>query len=193
MAATPFAARAGRDRRSSGAAKGFSLIEIMVVVAIIALVGAVVIPQLSYIAGVELKSSARTLAGTIRITYATAITSRNHYRLVFDLNEHSYRVEKKSGDAYVAADEPLLQGRTLSESIYFKAVDVAGEICQADSNCTAVIYFTPGGYMEEAAVYIATTDDAQTISLFTRPMTGRSVILAGEVPFQEYLDQEEEQ
>jgi len=186
-------ARAGAARsRRDLAARGFSLIEIMVVVAIIALVAAAVLPQVTYLAGVQMKSSARTIAGAVRITYATAVTSRNYYRIVFDLNEHSYRVEKKSGNQYVLADEPLLQGQTLPDSVYFKRVEVAGQTCVSDANCTATIYFTPGGYVEEAAIYIATTDDALAISVFTRPMTGKSVILLGDVPFDQYKEMEEE-
>jgi prepilin-type N-terminal cleavage/methylation domain-containing protein len=192
MTPSPLAlAGAVRDRRSP-AARGFSLIEILVVVAIIALVAAVVIPQVSYLDGVQMKSAARTIAGAVRITYATAVTSRNYYRIVFDLNEHSYRVEKKSGDQYVAAEEPLLQGQVLPDSIYFKRVEVAGETCLADSSCTSVIYFTPGGYVEEAAIYIATVDDAMAISVFTRPMTGHCAILMGDVPMDQYLEMEEE-
>jgi prepilin-type N-terminal cleavage/methylation domain-containing protein len=191
--ASPPLARAGavRDRRSPGA-RGFSLIEIMVVVAVIALVAAVVVPQVGYLDGVQMKSSARTIVGAVRITYATAVTSRNYYRMVFDLNEHSYRVEKKSGEQYVPATEPLLQGQTLPDSIYFKRVEVAGTSCVSDSNCTAVLYFTPGGYVEEAAIYIATVDDSQTISVFTRPMTGHCAILMGEVSLDQYQEMEEE-
>ena len=182
-----------RDRRGPRArvARGFSLIEIMVVVAIIALVMAVVIPQVDFLAGVEMKSAARTITGAVRMTYATAVTSRNYYRMVFDLNEHSYRVEKKSGANYVPAEEPLLQGRTLPDSIYFKRVEVEGQTCLADSNCTAVIYFTPGGYVEEAAIYIATTDDAKAISVFTQPMTGHCAIVLGDVSLDQYAEMEE--
>ena len=171
------------------ARRGFSLIELMVVLAVIALIVSLVIPQMSYVAGVEMKSAARNLVGAIRVTYAAAATRRNYFRMVFDLENQRYWVEERSGTEYVASTEPLLQPRTLSESIYLKRVEVGSEVCA--SACTVAIYFTPGGYMEEASIYLATADDARTVSVFTRPMTGRSQIVMGEVARKDWDESEE--
>src|SRR4051812_8607336 len=69
---------------------GFTLIEMMVVVAIMAMMGALVLPSVSSFFQVSLGSTARELASTVKETYnATVITGQVH-RLVYDFKENSY-------------------------------------------------------------------------------------------------------
>jgi prepilin-type N-terminal cleavage/methylation domain-containing protein len=72
---------------------GFTLIEMMVVMAIIALMAAFALPSISSYFEVSLESTARQMAGTVKETYnATVITGQVH-RIVYDLKEQSYWVE----------------------------------------------------------------------------------------------------
>lgn len=73
--------------------KGFTLIELMVVVAIIALLSAMVIPSVSSYFKVSLASASREMAGTIKETYNTTVVTGRVHRLVYDLKENTYWVE----------------------------------------------------------------------------------------------------
>jgi prepilin-type N-terminal cleavage/methylation domain-containing protein len=72
---------------------GFSLIELLVVVGLIAVVSMLAIPSISSYFGVSMNSAAREIATTMKETYnATMLTGRVH-RVAFDLKEHVYWAE----------------------------------------------------------------------------------------------------
>ncbi|HUT55615.1 MAG TPA: prepilin-type N-terminal cleavage/methylation domain-containing protein [bacterium] len=158
---------------------GFTLIEMMIVVMVIGIIAAIVVPRLGVLDMVQLRSSARTLAGTIRLTYATAVVNRQPYRICFDLEGQSYRIQQKSGDEYVDAPDPLLTPRVLPEPVVIKRVQVMDRLCEG--YCQECLYFTPGGYVEDAAIYLGLENDDPVFTVFTRPMTGRAVIVPEEM------------
>lgn len=151
----------------------------MVVLLIIGIIAVVVIPRIATLGGVELNSTARSLVGTIRITYSTAVVKKKPYRLAFDLTQQAYWVEEKSGDEYIKPTDSLLGPRVIPETIYISQVAILDRDCVA--NCVEYLYFSPGGYVEEAAIQLATLDGEQVVSVFTLPMTGRAVIVPGNV------------
>lgn len=167
----------------------FTLIEILAVLFIIGIVGAIVIPRFTNLRGIQLRSSARDLAGTLHLVYNTAVVKHTPYRMVFDLDKHEYLVEEKAGEEYVAAAEPLLAARLLPETVIIKAVHVLDRHCSGPGK--EYLYFSPGGYVEEAAIYLATADGGQVYSIFTQPMTGRAVIVPEEVTREEWEKSEE--
>ena len=163
---------------------GFTILEMVVVLAVIGLIAAVVVPRVGVMDGVQLKSSARNLTGTIRLTYATAVMKKKPYRICFNLEEQSYIVEEKSGDEYVPASDPLLGPRLLPDKVYFKRVVIMDRVCEGW--CQEYLYFTPGGYVEEASLYLTLEDDDRVMSVFTRPMIGRAVIVMEEITREEW-------
>lgn len=169
--------------------EGFTILEMLIVLVVIGLIAAIVIPRMGVMDGVELKSSARNLAGTIRLTYATAVVNKQPYRICFNLAEQSYNVQKKSGDEYVDAGG-MFQPRVLPEPVYFKKVQVMDRTCE--SWCAECLYFTPGGYVEEASIYLGIEDDNRAFTVFTRPMIGKAVIVPGEVTREEWEKSEKE-
>jgi len=163
----------------------------MVVLAVIGLAAAMVIPRMGVLDGVELRSAARNIAGTIKLTYSSAAVSRTPHRLCFDLDTQTYWPERLSGEDYVKSPDPMLGKRVIPESSYIKDLRVMDRYC--DGYCLECIYFTPGGYAEEAAIHLALVDDSQTLSIFTRPMTGKAVIVMEEMTREEWIEMEESQ
>ncbi len=184
--------QAGKDGdRCMGArsGQGFTILEMLVVLVIIGLVAAVIIPRTGVLDGVELASSARNMVGTIRLTYSRAAISRMPHRIVFDLDEHSYWAEEKSGEEYAPSSEPMLDKRVLPGNVYLEEVRVVDREC-GGSGCRIELYFTPGGYVEEASIYLVTENGDRTMSILTRSMTGKSVILPGKVTREEWENEQ---
>ncbi|MCM0605381.1 MAG: prepilin-type N-terminal cleavage/methylation domain-containing protein [Xanthomonadaceae bacterium] len=72
---------------------GFSLIEMMVVVAIIALLSLFIVPSISGFFRVSLSSTSRELAGVIKESFNASVVTRRVHRLVYDLDSQEYWVE----------------------------------------------------------------------------------------------------
>ena len=72
---------------------GFTLVEVGITVAILALAAAVIIPGLHNISKAELRSTASGLAAAVRSAYDSAALSGQTYRLVFSPSLHALSIE----------------------------------------------------------------------------------------------------
>ena len=72
---------------------GFSLIELMVVVALMALIGTMAIPSISSVFKISLGSTTRDIATTVRYAYNAAMMTKKVHRMVYDIEKHQYWVE----------------------------------------------------------------------------------------------------
>lgn len=77
---------------------GFSLLELMVVVAIIGGLILIAVPSLRALGGLDLKKEIMKIAGLTNEVYDRASILGKTHRVVFDLDEHKYWVEEKEGD-----------------------------------------------------------------------------------------------
>lgn len=73
--------------------QGFTLVEMVVVVGVIALVGVLVVPAIGTVTRAKLRQSARILASRIRSVYDSAALSGQNHRLVFVAGEGRVKVE----------------------------------------------------------------------------------------------------
>jgi prepilin-type N-terminal cleavage/methylation domain-containing protein len=76
-----------------GSESGFSLVELMVVVALMGLIAGMAIPSISSVFKISLGSTTRDLATTVRHTYNAAMMTKKVHRLVYDLKDQRYWVE----------------------------------------------------------------------------------------------------
>lgn len=84
---------------------GLSLIEIMMSLAIVALmVGGATLGFRSLVKS-ELRGTAARLAGAIRYSYDRAISTGAYYRLRFDLTEQSYKLERAEGRVVLSREK----------------------------------------------------------------------------------------
>ncbi len=80
-------------RRSAGARRGMTLVEILVVLAVLALVLGIAVPSLYAVLGVQQAGAARQLATTLLYLRDEAGLRNVTFRLVFDLDAGTYKVE----------------------------------------------------------------------------------------------------
>ncbi len=92
-------ARTGIQRKDVG---GFSLIELIVTVAIITLITVFALPSISSYFQVSLASSSREIAAIVKETYNSAVITGKVHRIVYDLKKQEYWVE--SGPATMLLD-----------------------------------------------------------------------------------------
>lgn len=83
---------------------GTTLIEIIVVLALAALMMAVAIPSLSTVLGVDQRRASRELAATMRWAYEEATIRNQPMRLAYDLDHGTYWVEAADGDVRIHKD-----------------------------------------------------------------------------------------
>jgi general secretion pathway protein H len=98
--------------------RGFTLIEIVVVLAIIAMVMMLVIPRLPNSERENLKISARTLASTLRYMQDRAATARTAYYLLMEPGTDMVKVQEAAADgSQKEPGDPLLQQRPVKQGI----------------------------------------------------------------------------
>lgn len=84
---------------------GFSLLELLVVVAILGLIFAVAIPSMSRFFGVSIQTTTREIATTIRNAFNASVVTGRVYRLVYDIDKSNYWVEAGPPGVLVDTEE----------------------------------------------------------------------------------------
>lgn len=92
---------------SRGAPRGFTLIEVGVMLAVAVMLATIAIPTLNSISGATARASVSKLAANIRATRGKAAVSGQTCRVVFDLDANTYSVECADGYATVAYEREL--------------------------------------------------------------------------------------
>lgn len=165
-----------RDSRLHRSARGFTLIEILVVLAIVGLVLGLAIPKVQELSGVELRSATRRLAGAARYAADQAAVHKTPFRIRFDVPGRTYRVELAQGDQWVPDRATLGAPVRLPRSVRVAAVETRARGRQVDGE--PWIEFYPKGYAERATVQLALgTDRVYTVEI--RPFDLRPRIHAG--------------
>lgn len=85
-----------------GRARGVTLVEVLIVIAIIGIASGIAILGSGIADAARLRRSATMIAGAIRIAYAHANATSKPVRLVFDLDEHRVSIEESSSTLKVS-------------------------------------------------------------------------------------------
>jgi len=86
-----FRRNAGYDLRSISG--GFTLVELLIVIAIIAIAALTAIPMMSSAASVQIRSAANMLTADLEYAKSISISKGQNYSVVFDKDTESYRIE----------------------------------------------------------------------------------------------------
>ena len=132
---------------------GFTLIEMVVVIVILSIIALLVFPRLPSVGDGDLRSSARSIAATIRYIEDLAITSRSSYRMRFNLDDATLVIKKIGSDgSEQTADDLLLSRKILAEEIRIADVTSSrlGKISIGEVN----LDFGPQGLREFVSIHL---------------------------------------
>jgi len=180
--------------------KGFTTIEILLVIVLLGLIATTVIPNISGLFRVGVKSSVRRFAAIVKYSYDQSILTGRIHRIVLNLDEQSWKVEAAEPGQLpldsqrfgLLADGMREQDRVTTEP----AFKIAGEnlfdkmpggvrIIEVDSwrlgkdsvarKGEVSIYSYPSGYVDEVTVTLAEEgqEKVQQFLITTRSLTGR--------------------
>jgi len=157
---------------------GFTLIEMTVVIVILSVVALVVLPRLPFAHERNLKTSARTLAASLRYLGDLAISTKQHYRLRITLLNNEIAVTRviPEGDELAVSNSDLNQ-LALLDGVVFGDIETPrlGKITEGE----AVLDFGPLGVEDLAVIHLKRTDDSRYYTVAVYPGSGRITVLEG--------------
>lgn len=88
----------GYPRRGQRQQSGMTIIEVMITLAVVGFLMLIGYSGVRYVAGSALRESATEVAQILRAAYNMATISGMHHRVIFDLENQSFRIETCEGD-----------------------------------------------------------------------------------------------
>lgn len=198
---------------------GFSLIELLVVVALMALIGAMAVPSISSVFKLSLGSTTRDIATTVRYAYNAAMMTKKVHRLVFDLKKHQYWVEvgpqnllmdteetkarreraRRFGSKRDEDQEAATSEFSLASYVTRKKTDLPRGVEFEDvtteqskdpiTTGLAYTHFFPHGIIEQTVIHLKDTSNHKA-TLVIAPIVGRTKVLERYVPSKEAILEE---
>jgi prepilin-type N-terminal cleavage/methylation domain-containing protein len=156
--------------------KGFTLIELAVVILLIGVFFLLAIPKFENITDVNIKSASRRLGGTVRYLYSEAVFKKNVYKLLFDIDNGEYWIQVLDGNEFKIPADPFLRKKKLPEGVYFKDIITQRSAGKTQKGSGEFILFMPTGFVEPAVIHLEAQGGVD-YTIATKPYTGGTIVL----------------
>lgn len=155
---------------------GFTLIEIMVVLVILAMTAALVLPRLPDTEAGKVKSSARNLASGIRFLNDRAIMTKGVYRLRLSLSDGSATISQISPTGLeTAPDDQFMNRSMIEEGVAIE--DVTDPQLGTVTEGQVLLHFGPGGNRDPFIIHLKGGTQQYTVIVY--PSGGKVQVLEG--------------
>jgi general secretion pathway protein H len=174
--------RAEFRRRAARFSRGFTLLEIAVVLFLMGLMLLIAMPYFGGVTNAQLKSASRRLAGRATYLFEEASTRKLVIRLIFDMDRNGYYVV--TADPYAA--EPAFRpdhstsGAPVMLPNTVRIRDVTVEGIGTLSQGVIASQFYPQGYVDATLVHLIDTR-GRVMTLGIDPLTGQVAIANGDL------------
>lgn len=157
--------------------RGFTLLELVVVLAILSVIMMLAIPRLPSSNASDLRNSARTLAATLRYLEENSITTRIQYRMHLNIKDPEITIAKRTGDGGEAPpDDTFLNKRLLAEGIVIE--DVLTPRLGIVKEGEVLLDFGPSGMAEFISIHLRNAaGDQYTVTAY--PGNGKVKVSEG--------------
>lgn len=95
-------------RESCGGGRGFTIVELLIVVVILSIVALTAIPMMSSAASIQIRSASNMIAADVEYTRSMAISRGKYYSIEFNTSADSYCI--KDSNTGVIIKNPLTKG-----------------------------------------------------------------------------------
>ncbi|MBN2457034.1 MAG: prepilin-type N-terminal cleavage/methylation domain-containing protein [Sedimentisphaerales bacterium] len=116
---------------------GFTLVEIMIVVVIIAIAAMMAIPMVGSAAGIQVRAAANMVAADLEYAKNMAISKQKIYSVVFDETNESYQIEDVNG----LIEHPVKKGFQYAVNFSQDSRVDRVDIVDADFDSTSTVKF----------------------------------------------------
>lgn len=180
----------------SGTSRGFSFIELVVVIAIIGVMTAMIIPRLFQQPVSPLEAFATELSALVQAGVVEAVRTGHVHRVMFDFNAGKVMLEvarKKDSDptAAGAAFDPTFSAiaatsialpvddRNVPPTIVRHFFLDKEDLLTGGKSKTAWFFIGPDGTVQDVSIVLQDAESDYTVSLVTNPFTGSLVMYDG--------------
>ena len=161
---------------SSKKSSGFTLLELIIVLFLVGMFSIVAIPRFSHIGEGDLHHSARRLSWTIKYLFNEAALSSREHRIIYDLDNGSYRAMALESDGSVTNVERVPEKIKLKQNIRFMDITISGRGTFSQGELTVRIL--PSGWIEGTTLHLSGGEN-QILTVTINPLTGHSEVYDG--------------
>lgn len=157
--------------------EGFTLVELVLVVAVLVIAAGMALPRLPDVAGLSLEREGGRVERLIRVVRTRAVSLSRYYRLELDLEEHTIRAEYFGPEGLFIVDDEV---RTLVLPDSVAIVDVwnrgQGKVVEG----RARLGISPRGYVEPSIIHLADHRE-KILSVIPAVLSGQVSVVEGYV------------
>jgi len=151
----------GNSKRQASGESGFTMLELIVVMLILALVATISIPALSRGTSIlNLQTASRDVLNTFRFAREKAVTEQTTMLLVVGRKERKLELANILGES--------ARAYTLPDGINIQRMERAGSEVSED---TMIVRFTPNGNLESVGIRLA-SDRGARMQIISDPLGG---------------------
>ena len=154
---------------------GFTVVELLIVVVIIAIAALLAVPMITSAAGIQVRSAANMVAADLEYAKSMAISRGQDFSVVFDEAEDSYRIENRDG----VIEHPVKKGFDYLIDFRRDSRLDKVDIADVDFNSTGQVKFdclgSPydgGGNALNSSGVITLQAGGTTMKITVEPVTG---------------------